>query len=375
MERNNTVNDQKKTAVKRGRALLFLDVNRIVWFQEGATNILSIELPQDAIKHLEVIKNEEMYTAIKNSIVQNKIPPSDAIIILSAKLLFTQDIPITADPKKDTEAIDAFLGIVPFEDVGHLILKSPKAHRVITANQAYYEMVKNVLSDEGFTPLVISPITVLGDQYANISTVDGKLAATLIQQIEVFKKNSMIPVKKFIDSDQNDNDDSPVDTEETPGKPNKMRIYALAGVFGILLLVLGVMVYTMVLTPAPSAPLVRANPAKKATPFPTATPILSNEDSSTSAQINSELRVQILYAGQVSDTKEIEQALEDAGLSDIRIQNAGGVTVTDTQVAFSSSVEQKDRDAITQLVEDLEGNIVTKDDDTGRYDVTITLRK
>jgi hypothetical protein len=72
---------------------VFVDNKHLELFSKELTSIPFMEINSEIVKDMEVINKDELKARIVSFVNQNKIPPSNLIIVLSENLCFTKEVP------------------------------------------------------------------------------------------------------------------------------------------------------------------------------------------------------------------------------------------------------------------------------------------
>lgn len=355
------------TNQRNTKAVLFLDGNRVMWSQQGLQNILAVEFPPSAFQHFEVLQKEEIYKTIKTTIEQEKIPPANIILLLSSRLVFSQQFAKDTDVKKNQEQEEKFLGVVPFEDVSSVTMEAGKNMVIIAANQEYYEVVSDALLANGFTVDLVVPTIALGEGFANATALDGKMAQTAIGRSEALKKYSFSPVKKF---------EEVVDLipeEKQHVKPKPTRMYIMIGMLVILFGILGFLVYNNILKqPVPR----KVEPTHPAAVEPSPSPVdTSNATESAMTALNKEnlssLSAQIQPSNGVVEGTDLKRQFEAIGLTNVTVAPTSKINIPETKIIFSDKVPVEFQNILVHTLEQTYTGVTTTQQNASQYDIII----
>lgn len=129
--------------------IVYIDRNRIDFYQDSMPSILSIEFPSNVIRDLEVINQAELNKSIKSFIEGNKLFPANVIVVLANTVIFEKQI----SPEKHDEQqalVQAFLDQVPFEEVSFKLIPYDKGIRIMAINSQFISDFKTAFESSGF---------------------------------------------------------------------------------------------------------------------------------------------------------------------------------------------------------------------------------
>lgn len=220
--------------------ILYLEPNRCFLYGESIPGGTSqIDFPLDAAQDAEVISREKLTTLIQAFLQTNSIPAGNMTLIISPQLTFEKDL---IDIPFDQQEIESqkFFDTVPFENVAPLRATVNQKKMIIATNKDFIETVRSAFTTQGFMVPAAVPASVLQRIVPELqTTLDLKLMYT---KVDMVKQYNFLTIQEL-----------PKIPETFTGKPrNKGRMLLLAGVFAVLLLVLGYMIITNVLHIFPS---------------------------------------------------------------------------------------------------------------------------
>lgn len=246
-----------KDISKKPTGLVFVDRNRLYFYEQTLPNPLTLDIPQDAVSDLEIINKKKFDNSIKALISTNNLVPTSIIILLSTSVTFEKEFPEGAvDVNK---GIEDFLELIPFEDyISKKIVTSEKT-KIVAANREAYECIRNSFQSMNFKVIEVFPLSFFMDVYPQLaSNLDLGL---IVEKSPEMKQFNLIPQ---------------VETSSAPIIPkketkDKKQLKILIAIFGLLIPVLLFLVYKNILS-APEAP--KTLPSVAA-PLPTAQPAIT----------------------------------------------------------------------------------------------------
>ena len=220
---------------KRQQAFLYLGRDKFDFYGTGFGNVLTFPFSQITMRDLEILNDIQLQTEIEQFVQQYNIPPENITLIFAPTVLFEKDI-VTTSPAEDTQK---FLDSVPFENILSSTIPIENGVRVFAANKSFYEILQTTFSKNGSIIETVIPYFVFGQDYTMLDALDAQIASNLLKRIDSIKKLTMIQPK--IDQPQTQ------DSSEVKNNPNKkqakIRLYGMIGLFSLLLLILGIMLF------------------------------------------------------------------------------------------------------------------------------------
>ena len=256
----------KTTLSKKPTGVFYVDGNRAFYYEQSISSPLSTAIPPEAVSDLEVIDKKKLDVAIQAFLSTHKLPPKNIIILLSTQVTFDRDF--TQSSVDVMKNIDEFLELVPFESI--LSKKSVFSGRtkVVAANKELCESIKVGFQKSGFIVQGVYPLSLLLEIMPSLqSNLD---LAMVIGKVPDMKNFNLIPAY-----------DMPVNVQKEE-KQSKSRLFVLAGLFGLLLILLVFFVYKNLIAPSREVKRLPAPKLKPIAPIITPIPV-----STESAQTNS----------------------------------------------------------------------------------------
>lgn len=215
--------------------IIFLTRDKITFLVPTRNIIKVLNLPQTAIKDLEVIDPNLLGNMVREFVEKEKIGSAGSLIIISDSISFTHDIQAGEESKKGVLVQD-FTDTVPLDLPEVKMFKELKeggVNKIVAVNPKFYEVLVESLKAKGFTILGVIPASIIPEtQKANEITLD--IANKLLTDFDKLKLQSFV--------------NTALETESTirpqiitTQKPKGARIYILVAVFvlmGIIFLAL-----------------------------------------------------------------------------------------------------------------------------------------
>ncbi len=225
---------------KKQPALLYLDKNGFYFFEEGLTSVISLAFSETAIRDMEVINAAQLMSQIKTFIDQYQLTPAIITLVLSPNVVFEKDITgLSRDTQE--EMIKSFIDTIPFESVLTKSFPIDKGVKVIGFNDDLYMELKNSFEKNQFIIENVLPYQLLGADQALIKNLTADNASQFIKRSYHLKQYTLTTVEKEKTVTQSQ---QPTMSAEKPKKTN-VRLFAMIGIFALLFIVLGYMLFTM----------------------------------------------------------------------------------------------------------------------------------
>lgn len=246
---------------KKQTGLLYLEKNKITLYTMSGKPMV-ISLSKEVMSHLEIVDKSKFEQIVANFITKNNLSPMTLFIILSKEVVFEKTFESMALSLQATES-EKFLEMVPFHNILSNTFTFSKKTIVTAANRATIEIIIQVFKDNFFPSAGCLSITLAEEKYPKLlEEFDAKL---LIKKIETLRQYFL-----------------PLELSHTEGilsynvpSFKNLQFIALISVFVLLLVILGIQVYTQVINPAktqPKTPVVVQKEVPTLPPTITATP-------------------------------------------------------------------------------------------------------
>lgn len=212
--------------------VLMLTRDHLYLYDGGA--VLSLDFPPSVIKDLDVKDRDGLFNLITNFIQSNKLVPAQIYFILSDSVCFIKDFSVvsTTDPEKANAMVDEYTNVIPFTNTITKVYKTPNTWRVVSINEDLVDTVFEAFGARGFGLSALTPASVF-QELAMATDLTPEKAQLVLSKKALTIKSSMVGERSATDNE--------LTTTDTAVPKNKMLPY-LAGVFGVLILVLIILV-------------------------------------------------------------------------------------------------------------------------------------
>lgn len=212
------------------KGVLLLKRSGIDFYEGREGRILNFPFSEMVVSFLEIVNPEEFKKQIKAFVEINKYLPADLMIILSADVLFEKDIQ-AQDPNIQAQEIQKFLDIVPFESISTKSLPvGGQGVRIIAVNKNLVDTIRTYLEELGFLIGGIVPYEAV-EGYDGINSLNNEVSKFIIKQFDSLRNASF----EFEDERK---PFPPASSHTDRSTENRLRFYAMIGIFGVLLLML-----------------------------------------------------------------------------------------------------------------------------------------
>jgi len=213
--------------LNRQTAILYIEPTGLFYYG-GSSVLLQLPFTKEIVNDQEIISKEKFFQELQTFFSQHSISPSNFVIMISSNLIYKKDFPDNPAPKN--EDIQNFLDSVPFEEVLSKVYKLNKKMEVVATNKQFCDEVERSLVQLQSKVIAIVPLNIIQEVIPELSqNLDLGIAFT---KIETIKEYSFITFGEEVHK---------VLPEK---KSERNRFYILLVVFGFLLVVLIVMIFT-----------------------------------------------------------------------------------------------------------------------------------
>ncbi len=216
--------------------VIFIDRLGIQLYGTGMTSMVTLQIPENIIKDLEVISKDALYTLIKQWVKQYGLSGFQIIFIFSESVYMEKQF-ITSDQTQIETDILKFFDMVPYESIWSKVYPMKNGKRAVAISKTFYEGIRQGFLLQGIPTKTVIPAFALG-QYDKKRAMDSVLYSYVLDNIEQLSKFSIADVQELNNTTSN----LPLTPSSDPSK-KKSSLPLLLSVFGFLLLVLGIIVY------------------------------------------------------------------------------------------------------------------------------------
>lgn len=222
---------------------MYLDSKGFYFYEPSIGNLVSLTFSETSVKDMDVLNGAELATQIKTFVGQYQITPASISIVLSPNLTFEKEI-VGLAPEEQEEEVKKFTDTIPFESTLTRLYPISKGVRVVGCNEDLYAELKMGFVKLGFTIESLIPYQFLGGDQALLQNLLVDNIATLLRKVDRYKQYTLLPQDKTKIQPSS----SATPTQGGSAKPsasNKIRLYAMVGVFVLLFAILGYMILHM----------------------------------------------------------------------------------------------------------------------------------
>lgn len=199
----------------------------------GEEKIETLNIPPTLISNMEIINKDGLYTLITEWLKLHPHPNAEIIWLLSSDICFEHALTSSEQDKVDSETLQ-FLDTVPFEDVLSRTYKPLEWRLIIAVNKDLIMSYIQGFTLHGYATRAVIPAKIL--QADAVLTVE--VGHNAVKHASEFVRESLIsppsPLEAYIQS--------PTEPSGVASKP-KSQLPMLLGVFGVLLAILGIVIY------------------------------------------------------------------------------------------------------------------------------------
>lgn len=277
-------NKVNKTISKRPSGVFYIDGNKAFYFEQSLASPISFEIPADAISNFELLNKKKFTTIIQSYIRSYKLVPRNVVILLSVYSTFDREFPHGSIELQ--KHIQEFLELVPYEELLQKKIITSGKTRVIATNKEMCEAIKSSFTSAGFLVSGIYPLSIAMEMVPQLKTnLDLSL---FVNKLSDLKNVNLQPVVEVSYSSNFGSTVTKSVVTQDRDKNDRTRLYALSGVFAVLIAVLGFVIYTNIISPSEDDPNVL--PIPTLAPAPTiinqVTPVIENSTASSESAQN-----------------------------------------------------------------------------------------
>lgn len=217
--------------------ILFIDRSGVGLFGGNLTQIVGLQIPSTIIMDMEIVSKDGLYSLIKQWVKQYNLIGSHIVMIFSESTYFEKIFSISEQSQVETDILK-FFEMVPYDSIWSKVYPHEKGKRAVAINKLFYEGLHQGFLLQGLPTKTVIPAFALG-ALGKKRILDKELYDYVIANVDTLSKYSLLDPQDISST-------LPV-TVSTPGgagsAKKKSNLPLLVGVFAILLLVLGVVVF------------------------------------------------------------------------------------------------------------------------------------
>lgn len=216
--------------------LVFIDRLGIQLYGGNLQSIISVQIPDSIIHDLEIVSRDSLYSLIKQWVKQYSIVGSQIVFIFSESMYVDKIFVISQQSQIETDILKYF-ELVPYESIWSKVFPAKNGKRAVAFNKALYEGIHQGFLLQGLPTKCVIPAFALGE-FETQHTLDLKMASYVLENLVELSKLSLIDGQ-----DSSIVYSSPPSAGATETDKKKSSLPMLLSIFGVLLLVLGVVAY------------------------------------------------------------------------------------------------------------------------------------
>lgn len=345
------------------KSIIYIDRANLYFYGGNVHAPLIFAFKPTTIRDIEVINAEELEKELNDFIKNNKIEPSDAMIIVAHQSSFEKLL----DPKTPLDQIEVqkkqFIDNVPFEQTLSRTFVTTKGTKIIAVNKALVYLIRDIFNKNHFTIEVISSIQSLypdADVTFNVAT-----AQQILSKSTAFKQNMFLLHDVEVPSTDI--------FEESYGKEKKNN--SLLYLIPVFVVLIGILAWLIIgqRTARSSKRAITPTPIQQQIVITPTIPIPSVASESALIIPKDTITIQILNgSGIVGQADEIKSVLEKEDYDQITTGNAPSLQSSRTLIIFKSRIPTSQREEIMTLVANIAGDVTTQQNEEIDTDILIT---
>jgi len=210
---------------------IWVSGKQLVMAGGGLTSPETIMLPANVVSNLEVVNHEALYALIKEWTDKHKAMKAEIVWIYGPDVSF-EHVMQEGEEKEWDSVVMKFLDLLPFEEVESRTYMNTKATKVVAINRDLDKALKRAFALQGYN-------SVAEVAAADLTGVD--LSSGFTNRVSTYvAKNADKLMRERIVSDSFDSVSIRPPSEE---KKKSSSLPLLIGVFAVLLVVLGLMIW------------------------------------------------------------------------------------------------------------------------------------
>lgn len=341
---------ERQKQQKKTPGILFLGRFQCSLYIPETNQMYPLVYPVEIVRDLEVVKKEDLVTLIKDLVTKSQISPRPISVLLSDEIIFAKSITVL-DIKGREDAVNAFIDTIPFEEPSVIKVPSEPHLIVAVANRDYFMSFKKAFENNGFSFELVLPAFLL-KKYGNLSKIqDQSTFSAVFKHLSEYRQYNLNQEETIINSVK------PLISKEVP--KDKKRLYALGGLFGVLIIILSAVVYFSLIAPTSE---VVPPPSSPQQPVTTA-PVIVEE-----VQLSAVIVFTPLAA---SAAAELRIAIEEYGIESVELQQETDLVASRSGIFFSPRVDQAKRQQLVELLQKIGTDLTAQEDPDAQTDIVI----
>lgn len=237
------------------QGIVFVDTIGMIVFTPTTPSPLQFSIPKEIFSDMEIIDEDKLIAFVKDIFISNSqiLTAFNGVLLLSTNLIFEKSFVSPVTPQTQQE-VDGFLDHVPFQQVATVIVEGADS-KVIAANKNLINSFVRAFEENGSIMNFVLPAYFLGLDASSIVNLNRLSLDQTIRKTSSLRQYSFstyepvkprpvqahatAPVKEVSEFEVRRTDNKSDKSKE------KTRLFALIGVFTVLLIILAVVAITM----------------------------------------------------------------------------------------------------------------------------------
>ncbi len=350
---------------KDQKIIAYLDRQKLVIIKASSEKGLVLDLPISVVFDIEVVDYDSLNFILASFVEQNKIEPTNVILVLAPAVYYEKDIGLSNNPENQKSTVEAFLKDIPYKNLLSKEYLIENGKKVVAVNKNFYEPVVMFFEKNDFNVVSIIPYFCLENNKLKLTEFSGKEAKEVVSRYKLLEPLSLATSQEI---------DKSVSTVSYQPKEKSARTVLLLIGFSFLFVLLLVLLYfraqTMNKMKNKSYITTVTNTPTKPVETPTMTPTPPIE------YIKEEnIRIEVVNSSGVANmASKVKKILNDLNFEKVSTSTSSVTYSQKSQVVFSPQVSTETRIKIKVAVEAVLGEI--DEISTGKIpngDVLITI--
>lgn len=319
--------------LNREKIFIFLTLTGLRIYSRKPEFNFSLNFDNGELKHQE-IRSSQKYGQLLTPVIK-KLPPADLILLLADELIYNKHLSSAVEGDFFAEK-ESFLTMVPFDEtkIVHTHVVTGDSIQVIAVNKDLYEPILSIAGQEKKKIRHIVPSFLIRLDQESVPTY-GLLEKNYSR--DLFKKYDLASADSGIPHAAKTGNDIAADNPED-GNPISPRL--LAGI-GLLLFLLGVLIFTILLQKQPAANIASVNFDNRA-PTPAVTLTSVPQPTVVYKQLQ-DLKIQVLNGSVLTgQATKLKDALTKMGIAEVVAGNYQTNDMADILLSTSDNLSPDD---------------------------------
>lgn len=338
----------------KGAGVLYLLKDRFQIYTSLTSTIFELRFSAKSVHNFRVLNQEMLAKEVDKLIVGSNIPPSNLIIVISDDASFITDI----DQEKLSKQEEKFQEQAPAEQLIVRTMHPAGSVRLYATNRDLYQCIKIAFEKRGFTIEFVLPGFVFSNNLGPRSGLTPEMAAIVFKEaISLQRYDLLVDPKVF--SEQETSLFRKQETFREQRKKDIMHLYAMANVFGVL--VIAFLVIWNINNSTPS----QTYEGKAGTDQAAVVPNI-RETKDLTVRIISERRSS-------ADARRLKKSLTKYNFKSLVLQRQKPSIDRKATIVFSNKTSPTVRNAVLTEVKKYASGVTFRDEQNSAFDITIIL--